>query len=296
MELLQWGTDPWGQETLVRVGWDVLYLFFWAGIAFIVFHLIYAAVWVPKLAREGSGDSGPSTAAAASVPEKIVRHTGVARIFHWIMAGSMLTLLVTGFFPVMGLQFAWLTAHWVSGILLTVSILFHIVHSTFYLDFWSIWIGPRDIGESIKRIRRQLGQKVDVPKHGKYPLDHKLYHFAVMVAGLVVIGTGAVMMFRIEQPLFARNSYLLADETWGLVYVAHGMLSALFVMLTLTHIYFAVRPDKIWLTKAMITGTVDRDQYLGHHDPARWDVSAQSKPNKPGPSAPAKPAAKAAAG
>ena len=302
MELLQWGTDPWGQETLVRVGWDVLYLFFWAGIAFIVFHLIYAAVWLPKLAA-GAAGSGASptaaeTAAAAAVPEKIVRHTGVARIFHWVMAGSMLTLLVTGFFPVVGVQFAWLTVHWISGILLTVSILFHIIHSTFYLDFWSIWIGPRDIGESIKRMRRQLGHDVAVPKHGKYPLDHKLYHFAVMVAGLVVIGTGAVMMFRIEQPLFQRNSYLLTDETWGLVYVAHGMLSALFVMLTLTHIYFAVRPDKIWLTKAMITGKVDRDHFLGHHDPTRWVVQAPTKPKPPHPASgpPVKPTAKAAAG
>ena len=49
MELFQWGTDPWGQEVLIRVSWDLLYLSFWAGVAFIVFHLIYAAVWVPKL-------------------------------------------------------------------------------------------------------------------------------------------------------------------------------------------------------------------------------------------------------
>ena len=40
MELFQWGTDPWGQEVLIRVAWDLLYLAFWAGVACIVFHLI----------------------------------------------------------------------------------------------------------------------------------------------------------------------------------------------------------------------------------------------------------------
>ena len=34
---------------------DLLYLFFWAGIAFIVFHVVYAAVWLPKLARANGG-------------------------------------------------------------------------------------------------------------------------------------------------------------------------------------------------------------------------------------------------
>ena len=32
MDLLQWGTNPWGQETLVRLSWDLLYLAFWGGI------------------------------------------------------------------------------------------------------------------------------------------------------------------------------------------------------------------------------------------------------------------------
>lgn len=280
MELFEWGTNPWGQEVLVRVSWDLLYLFFWAGIAFIVFHLIYAAVWLPKLAPEGPAGSGGAKAggkaAAVSVPEKITRHTGAARAFHWIMAVSMIALLITGFFPIVGIEFPWLTIHWVSGVLLTISILYHIIHASFFLDFWSIWIGPKDVREAVSRVKRQLGRDVVVPKHAKYPLDHKLYHLAVMLAGLVVIGTGIVMMFRIDTPLWTRNAYLLADETWGLIYVAHGLMAALFVMLTLTHIYFAVRPDKFWLTKSMLFGYVDRDHYLSHHDPSRWVVSRES--------------------
>jgi len=275
MELFQWGTNPWGQEILIRVSWDLLYLSFWAGIVFIAFHLLYAAVWLPKLARAANdGDSG---GVSTGVPETIERHTLAARLFHWIMAASMLVLLVTGFFPIIGVQFAWLTIHWIAGVVLTISIIYHIVHASFYLDFWSIWILPEDMAEAVKRMKRQLGQDVgEVQKHAKYPLDHKLYHTAVMLAGLAVIGTGLVMMFNIENPLVSQNAYLLADETWGLMYALHGLGAVLFVLLTLTHIYFAVRPDKIWLTKSMIFGSVDREQYLAHHDPNRWNVSESS--------------------
>ena len=272
MELFQWDTNPWGQEVLIRISWDLLYLFFWAGIAFIVFHVVYAAVWLPRLAREAANGGGGTS---EGVPEKIERHTLAARLFHWIMAVAMLVLLVTGFFPIIGIQFAWVTIHWIAGIVLTISIIYHVVHASFYLDFWSIWLLPADMAEAAQRVKRQLGGSGggDVQRHGKYPLDHKLYHTAVTLAGLAVIGTGLVMMFRIENPLVARNAYLLAEETWGLMYALHGLGAVLFVMLTLTHIYFAVRPDKFWLTKSMIFGSVPREQYLAHHDPSRWVVS-----------------------
>ena len=38
----------------------------------------------------------------------------------------------------------------------------------------------------------------------------------------------------------------------------------------MTHIYFAVRPEKLVITKSMIFGTLDKEHYLEHHDPQRW--------------------------
>ncbi len=275
MDFFQWGTNPWGQEMLVRVSWDLLYLAFWAGFAFILLHVVYAAVWLPRLARVNA--DGPGASAATDLPARITRHTAAARFFHWVMAAAMLALLITGFFPIVGIQFPWLTIHWVSGILLTVSVLYHVVHATFFLDFWSIWILPSDLKEAWQRIKRQMGQpQPEIRKHGKYPLDHKLYHLAVTVAGIIVIGTGLVMMLRIDTPLWPQNAYLLADPTWGLLYVLHGLSAVLFVTLTLTHIYFAVRPEKLWITKSMVFGYVDREQYLEHHDPERWVVPQES--------------------
>ena len=48
MELFQVGTDPWGQEIIIRISWGLLTVAFWAGIAFVLFHAVYAVVWKPK--------------------------------------------------------------------------------------------------------------------------------------------------------------------------------------------------------------------------------------------------------
>ncbi len=48
MDLFQYGTDPWGQEIIIRLAWGLLTLSFWAGIGFVVFHAVYAVVWKPR--------------------------------------------------------------------------------------------------------------------------------------------------------------------------------------------------------------------------------------------------------
>lgn len=277
MEFFQWGADPWGQEVLVRISWSLLYVAFGVGVAFVVFHLAYMAVWAPRL-RGAGASSGEVNQPVVHIPERITRHSLAARLFHWVMAAALLVLLVTGFFPIVGIQFPWVTIHWIAGVVLTLSILYHIVHATFLLDFWSIWIYPSEVREAWLRAKRQLGQPAPgLRKHGKYPLDHKLYHLAVLVVGVVVIATGLFMIVRVETPLWTRDPYLFTDQTWGLVYVLHDLGAVLFVTLTMTHIYFAVRPDKLWLTKGMIWGWIDRKHFIEHHDPQRWVVSESSK-------------------
>ncbi len=160
--------------------------------------------------------------------------------------------------------------------LLTASIIFHIFHATFVLDFWSIWVGPKDIPEVKAEMMRELGKEAPGPKPGKYPLGNRLYHLAVMVAGLVVIATGIMMMWRVRSRLIERNPYWMSDAAWGLTYVTHGLMGVGFVGLVIAHIYFALRPEKLWITKAMIFGTISRREYLEHHDPDRWVSSKVS--------------------
>ena len=161
---------------------------------------------------------------ASAIPEKVPRHSLAARLFHWIMAAAMLVLLVTAFLPKVGVQFAWVTYHWIAGIVLTVSILFHIIHATFWQDFWSIWPDSVDMEDAKRRWLRATGKSAPAPrKFAKYPLENKIYHLIIVLAGLAVIITGVFMMKRVRTPFFTRNPYLFSDMTWGLMYVLHGL-------------------------------------------------------------------------
>ena len=125
------------------------------------------------------------------LPARIPRHTFVARMFHWVMAVSMLVLVFTAFLPIVGVRFAWVEWHWMGRACCSpASILFHIVHATFFLDFWSIWVGPKDIPEFKAEMLREIGKEPGGPRPGKYPLGNRLYHLVVMIAGLAVIATG----------------------------------------------------------------------------------------------------------
>ncbi len=272
MSLLQWATGPWGQSVPIHIAWGLIWVAVIAGLFFMIVHALYLiVVKPPKRFAEAKAE------VSAGVPERVPRHTLTARLFHWIMAASMITLLITAFLPKVGVQFNWVLYHWIAGLVLTVSILFHIVHSSFFLDFWSIWPDKTDLRDAMNRTKRFLGKDAPLPsKFAKYPLENKLYHGVVMLAGLAVIITGLFMMKRVQTGIFTRNPYLFSDMTWGLMYVLHGLAGVGFIALTIMHIYMGVRPEKFPITKSMIFGWMSRDFYLEEHDTGRWAVKGSS--------------------
>jgi cytochrome b subunit of formate dehydrogenase len=187
------------------------------------------------------------------------------------MAAAMFTLLFTAFLPRIGIQFDWVTYHWIAGTVLTASVIFHVIHASFWLDFWAIWPDKHDLIDAKRRVRRFMGLPAPPPRRfAKYPLENKLYHAAIIVAGLSVIGTGVFMMSRVRTIFFPRNPYLFSDMTWGLMYVLHGLAGVGLIALVMIHVYFAVRPEKRDITKSMIFGSMRREFYLEHYDPERW--------------------------
>ena len=98
-----------------------------------------------------------------------------------------------------------------------------------------------------------------------------------MVAGLAVIATGILMMWRVRTGIVDRNPYIMSDPAWGITYVLHGLMGVGFVGLVIAHIYFALRPEKLWITYAMIFGTISRREYLEYHDPDRWVTKGSHK-------------------
>ena len=271
MSFLTWGRNPWGQTVLQHISWDLLWASLFAGLMFLVAHASYMILSAHRKHNEAEVDA--LERANPQLPPMIERHTFMARMFHWVMAATMFVLLFTAFLPIVGVRFAWVQWHWIAGLVLTGSIIYHIIHATFFLDFWSIWIGPKDIPEFKAEMMRELGQDVPGPKSGKYPLGNRLYHLAILVVGLTAAITGMIMMPRVPQPLFTRNPYLLQDTTWGWTYVTHGVMGVALVGLVIAHVYFAIRPEKFYITKSMLFGFMSRRDSLAHHDPARWKVT-----------------------
>ncbi len=276
MGFLEWATSPWGQSVPIHIAWFLIWVAVIAGLLFLIVH----ATWLRYFAKQREFASNPPAEAVARIPKHVPRHSLVARLFHWIMAASMLTLLFTAFLPKVGVQFNWVTYHWIAGAVLTVSIIFHIIHASFWLDFWAIWPDKTDVDDAYKRVRRFFGMPAPPPrKFAKYPLENKLFHGVIILCGLSVICTGVFMMFRVRTIFFPRNPYLFSDMTWGLMYVLHGLAGVGLIALVMMHIYFGLRPEKLPITKSMILGWMDRDFYLEEHDPQRWAVDTSSLPS-----------------
>jgi cytochrome b subunit of formate dehydrogenase len=276
MDFLTWGQNPWGQRILTHISWDLLWAALFAGLMFLVAHASYMILSAHR--KRSSVETDALEAAHKVLPPMITRHSFMARMFHWVMAAAMFTLLLTAFLPIAGVRFAWVEWHWIAGLVLTGSIIYHIIHATFFMDFWSIWIGPKDIPEFKAEMAAELGNSEVAPKTGKYPLGNRLYHLALVVVGLSVAITGMLMMSRVRQPIFERNPYIMGDTTWGFTYVLHGACGVALVGLVIAHVYFALRPEKFWITKSMVFGTITRRQYLEHHDPRRWNVRGKTQP------------------
>lgn len=205
--------------------------------------------------------------------DRIVRHAGVDRAFHWIAAVCVLVLLGTAFLPVLGLSFGWVTIHWVTGIVLIAALLFHLVRALSWRRLRAMWIDGRDVSDALAVVGSTLRRDAGGPrKSGKYSFAQKFIHHAFAAVVLTAAVTGALMLVRIDTPWWQRDPYWLSNATWGVVYVLHGLAALLLITMVLMHVYFALRPEKHLFTRSMIKGWITRAEYSEHHDPQRWQV------------------------
>jgi formate dehydrogenase subunit gamma len=158
--IIEWATDPWGRSVPIHAAWSLIWLALIAGLLFLVIHALY----VRFFAKEKQFVESASPELIARLPERIPRHSLAARLFHWIMAAAMFVLLFTAFLPKVGVQIDWVMYHWIAGVVLTASIIFHMIHASFYLDFWSIWPDKADLQDSWKRVQRFFGRLAPLPR------------------------------------------------------------------------------------------------------------------------------------
>src|SRR5215471_18354586 len=96
------------------------------------------------------------------------------------MAAAVLTLLGTGFLPILGWKFEWVMAHWIAGLVLAVLVAWHILRASIWLDFWSMVVSYDDVRSGWCTVGQAFGRTGLAPlKPGKYSLLQKLYHLAI---------------------------------------------------------------------------------------------------------------------
>lgn len=206
--------------------------------------------------------------------DKIVRHAGLDRLIHWIIAVCVLVLLATAFLPILGLEFAWVAIHWWAGFALIAAVVGHIVRSLISKRFRRIWISGRDCRDALQiaKINMRVSSGV-MPKPGKYSFAQKFIHLGFAVVVLAASTTGALMMVKIDTPWWDRNPFWLSDDVWGLVYVVHGFSALLLITMVMAHVYFALRPEKAMFLRSMFLGWITRGEFEKVHDPKRWQVN-----------------------
>ena len=246
--IVRYKYDVWGEEVILGVSWDLLWVVAVAVLILLAAHAIIMAVLANKKMDKPSSEG-----------RRVLRHETVDRLFHWIMAGSILLLILTGVAPIIGLRIAWLNWHWIAGLVLTFVVIFHIVRSLFWQDFKSMILGPRDFGEPFDSAK----------KPGKYTFEQKGMHWAVTVVVLAVIVTGLLMFIQIDTPFWNRTNSM-PESQLGLVFLLHGLSTLALVALAATHIYFALRPEKLFYTRSMISGWISEDEMTANHDTSRW--------------------------
>lgn len=193
------------------------------------------------------------SASPATTGERVERHAFIDRAFHWVTAAAMVALLATGLLPVVGIHFAWLDVHALSGVLLTAVILLHVVRAVTVQSLRSIHLRPSDL---------------TAPRPGKYSVAQKLMHLGWTATVLLAIGTGLVLLKK-AGVLLARDPYMLELKTWGQLTLLHDLAALLSVFLIMVHVYFGILPEKRMYLRSMVRGWVTRQELAAHHDPER---------------------------
>ena len=86
------GVNPWSEDILTHAQWTLLYAAIGFGVLFMLAHTVYVAFWPKPAGRRTRQQDWRRECRSASRDTRLA-----ARMFHWIMAASMLTLLVTSF-------------------------------------------------------------------------------------------------------------------------------------------------------------------------------------------------------
>ena len=147
LNLIQWAQSPWGQQVPIHISWTLLWVSAIGGIV---------VSDRPCALREHFGQARacrrlppafparPRREFPSAFPGTISARGCFTRSWRW----PCLRLLFTAFLPKVGVEFPWVTYHWIAGIVLSISVVYHIFDAFLGQDFWSIWPDKVDIEDA----------------------------------------------------------------------------------------------------------------------------------------------------
>lgn len=213
-------------------------------------------------------------------PTTVSRYTSGARVNHWITAGSLILLALSGmalFHPSLffltdlfgGGELARIIHPWI-GVILLVSF------AGLFLRFWRLNIWERTDNVWLGRMRAVLaGRDEDLPEIGKYNAGQKLVFWGQSILILILFVSGVVLW----DSQHGNLGLAFAIETKRLAVLVHALAALGAIAIWITHVYAA-----LWVkgtVRAMTRGSVTGGWSWRHH--RKWlrdEVAAQSRPHR----------------
>lgn len=184
---------------------------------------------------------------------EMVRKSSVDEILnHWILAGSCILLMITGFAFLFHLEAvaavfggfnSMKDVHNWGGVVFTLSMLYsmrHYLKDAFEYD--------ADDAQWFKVAGGYLSHKVTVPPMGKYNPGQKLYYLAVVGAGLAIALSGFAIWFMKD------NGAIML-----LAHLVHNVAFCIFVLAVPVHIYLGTLANP-GTFKLMVSGTLPLEE------------------------------------
>ncbi|GAB6193286.1 formate dehydrogenase subunit gamma [Desulfocastanea catecholica] len=180
---------------------------------------------------------------------EMVRKSSVDEILnHWILAGSCILLMITGFAflfhwqavsAVFGGVNGMKTVHNYGGVVFSLSLLYSLRH--YFKDALEY---DADDRQWFKVAGGYLSHKVTVPPMGKYNPGQKLYYLAIVAAGIAIALSGFALWFMKD------NASILL-----LAQLVHNVAFIVFVIAVPVHIYLGTLANP-GTFKLMVSGTL----------------------------------------
>ena len=254
----------------------------------------------------------PSTHAANS--DAYLRFTRGERVQHWVLAGSFITLALTGF----ALKFGWTIpgvpgmwnatlrswSHRIAAIVFMALAVYHVGYLLFTARgratgraLWPrfnraadavcclascIRLGPPSVSDwrdLVRTVRYNLGRTATPASFGRFSYAEKMEYFALVWGSVVMALTGLALWF--ETAFLNRFPYW-AIELATMIHLYEAILATLAIVVW--HFYFTLfNPDVFPISRVMFTGRIGAEEQAREHplDSESPHVTLTSESDRP---------------